>query len=226
MAEEPYTTLRPFDALSPRGLAGKREYVLDLERRGDEAAILLLVECLADESGYLRDLAAAALIRLQAPARPILPLLDSGLWYTRVSAVRTLGRLAAREAARPLGVLLGDANHSVQLESIEALAAIARGGSEVHVARALFARGEVERVRALRELRARDADTARRLEALFLDKDLMSAAEHELLTPAPGAARASEDGVAWELLTGSPGESAPLVPPRAEPGPAEERPAP
>ena len=26
MAEEPYTTLRPFDALSPRGLAGKREY--------------------------------------------------------------------------------------------------------------------------------------------------------------------------------------------------------
>ncbi len=203
MADEPYTTLRPFDALSPRGLAGKREYVLDLEQRGDESAIQLLVECLGDESGYLRDLAAAALVRMQAPAAPILPLLSSGLWYTRVSAVRTLGRLAAREAAGPLSTVLGDANHSVQLESIEALASIARGGSELHVARALFARGDAERARALRELRARDADTGRRLELLFQDKDLMSAAEHELLTPGPGAARASEDGVAWDLLTGS-----------------------
>ena len=221
MADEPYTTLRPFDALSPRGLAGKREYVLDLEQRGDEAAILLLVECLADESGYLRDLAAAALVRLGSPASPILPLLSSGLWYTRVSAVRTLGRLGAREAAGPLSAVLGDANHSVQLESIEALAAIARGGSEVHVARALFACADAVRARALRELRLRDADIARRLESLFQDKDLMSAAEEELLTPGPGAARTNEDGVAWELLTGSPPDAVPIP---TQP-PAEDRPA-
>jgi hypothetical protein len=94
MADELYSTLRPFDALSPRGPRGKREYVLELEKKGDQAAVLLLVECLADESGYLRDLAAAALVRLAAPAAPILPLLASGLWYTRSSAVRTLGRLA------------------------------------------------------------------------------------------------------------------------------------
>jgi len=208
MAEEPYTTLRPFDALSPRGLAGKREYVLDLERKGDESATLLLVECLADESGYLRDLAAAALVRLGTPAAPILPLLASGLWYTRVSAVRTLGRLGAREAAGPLTNLLADSNHSVQIETVEALAGIARAGSEVHVARALFARSESERMRAVRELRARDADTTRRLEDLFRDRDLMSAPEHELLTPKGGAARPNEDGVAWELLTSAHAEPA------------------
>ena len=207
MAEEPYTTLRPFDALSPRGLAGKREYVIDLEKKGDESAIALLVECLADESGYLRDLAAAALVRVSSPAAPMLPLLASGLWYTRLSAVRTLGRLAAREAAGPLSGLLSDANHSVQIETIEALASIARAGSEVHVARALFARSEAERARAVRELRLRDAETTRRLEELFRDRDLMSAPEHELLTPE--GARPSEDGVAWELLTSANPDLAP-----------------
>ena len=209
MAEEPYTTLRPFDALSPRGLAGKREYVLDLERKGDESAISLLVECLADESGYLRDHAAAALVRLGSPAAPILPLLASGLWYTRVSAVRTLGRLGAREAAGPLTGLLADANHSVQIETVEALAGIARAGSEVHVARALFTRSEAERTRAVRELRACDANTTRRLEELFKDRDLMSAPEHELLTPRGGAVPPNEDGVAWEVLTSPHAEPAP-----------------
>lgn len=203
MADEPYSTLRPFDALSPRGLAGKREYVLDLEQKGDESAVRLLVECLADESGYLRDLAAAALVRLNAPAAPILPLLASGLWYTRVSAVRTLGRLGAREAALPLGALLKDTNESVRGETVEALAAIARGGSDVHVARSLFARSEGERARALLDLRSLDAETARRLDALFLDRDLMSAAEHELIAPEHAPGRASDEGVAWDLLTGS-----------------------
>lgn len=203
MADEPYTSLRPFDALSPRGLAGKREYVLDLEQKGDGSAVRLLVECLADESGYLRDLAAAALVRLNASAAPILPLLASGLWYTRVSAVRTLGRLAAREAAQPLGALLKDTNESVRGETVVALAAIARGGNDVHVARSLFARSEVERTRALLDLRSLDAETARRLDALFLDRDLMSAAEDELITPEHSPGRASDDGVAWDLLTGS-----------------------
>jgi HEAT repeat protein len=213
MADEPYTTLRPFDALSPRGLAGKREYVLDLETRGDESAIRLLVECLADESGYLRDLAAAALVRLKAPAEPIVPLLASGLWYTRLSAVRTLGRLAAREAAQPLGGLLSDPNEGVRGEAVEALAAIARGGGDLHVARSLHARGETECGRALRDLRARDGETARRLDALFLDRDLMSAPEHELLAPEPARARAGDDGVAWDLLTGTAPEPVPVAVP-------------
>ena len=200
MADEPYSSLRPSDALSPGGLAGKREYVQDLEKRGDESALRLLVECLADESGYLRDLAAAALVRLKAAASAILPLLHSGLWYTRTSAVKTLGRLGASEAARPLATLLSDQNHGVRLDVIDALVAIARGGHDVHVARALYARSEAERAWAVRDLRVRDPRIGTRMEELFRDRDLMSAEEHELLPvtkPKPG-----EDGVAWDLLTG------------------------
>ena len=201
MADEPYSSLRPSDALSPRGLAGKREYVQDLEKRADEGAVRLLVECLADESGYLRDLSAAALVRLKASAAGILPLLSSGLWYTRTIAVKTLGRLGASEAARPLATLLSDQNHGVRLDVIEALVAIARGGHEVHVARALWSRPDAERAWAVRDLRVRDVHVATRMEELFRDKELMSAEEHELLKPPKD--RPGEDGLAWDLLTGA-----------------------
>jgi len=201
MSDEAFGTLRPFDALSPRGLAGKREYVLDLERRADPDAIALLVECLIDESGYLRDLAGGALVRVGAPAAPILPLLSHGLWFTRGSAARTLGRLGARDAARSLANLLSDSNESVTGEAVQALISIARAGGAVHVARALFVRPEVERTRALREARARDADVARRFEELFRDRDLMLAAEDELLGH-DTALKPGDDGVAWEILTG------------------------
>ena len=206
MTDETYSTLRPFDALSPRGLAGKREYVLELEKKGDDGALRLLVECLADESGYLRDLAAAALVRLRAPAAPILPLLASGLWYTRTSAVRALGRLGAAEAAAPLATLLNDANHGVRHDAIEALAAIARSGKELHVARALFARPDGERAWALHDLRLKDHSVASRIDSLFRDRDLMSAPDDELLE---SPARVGEDGVAWDLLTGAGEPTAP-----------------
>jgi hypothetical protein len=83
------------------------------------------------------------------------------------------------------------------------MAAIARAGSDVHVARALFARSDAERAWAVRDLRARDAEVATRLESLFRDRDLMSAAEHELLAPAKPRPRTGDDGVAWDLLTGA-----------------------
>ena len=72
----------------------------------------------------------------------------------------------------------------------------------MHVARALFARPDAERAWAVRDLRAKDAGVATRIEALFRDRDLMSAAEHELLASAPAKPRTGDDGVAWDLLTG------------------------
>ncbi|MGH7724504.1 MAG: HEAT repeat domain-containing protein, partial [Candidatus Eiseniibacteriota bacterium] len=105
LSEEKFGSLRPLDALSPRGLAGKREYVMSLEGRADPASTQLLVECLEDESGYMRDLAEASLVRLRAPAESLVPLLSHGLWYTRVSAARALGRLRAREATDGLARL-------------------------------------------------------------------------------------------------------------------------
>jgi HEAT repeat protein len=120
---------RSLDALNARGLADKREYVRGLERRRDEEALALLVECLCDESSYLRELAEDALMRIGAGATPVLlPLLDQGLWYTRSSAARVLGRLARRDAVPGLQRLAGDANASVREAAREALAMIARHG--------------------------------------------------------------------------------------------------
>lgn len=202
MADDSFAPLRSFDAFSPRGLAGKREYVLGLEQRGDAEACALLVTCLADESGYLRDLAEAALVRLGAPAGPVLPMLSSGLWYTRVSAARTLGRLAAREAAAPLAGMLDDANQSVRRAAADALAALGRGEGGLAVARALYHRADPDRARTVREIAGDDRALETRLLELLRTDDAMLAADDELLSHDADVVRASSDGVAWELLTG------------------------
>ena len=54
----------PLEALNARGLTAKREYVRGLEQRKDAEAFSLLVECLCDESWFLRDLAEQAFVRL------------------------------------------------------------------------------------------------------------------------------------------------------------------
>ena len=83
--------------MNSRGLTGKREYVRSLEQRSDAEALSLLVECLSDESWFLRDLAEEALLRMGERGAPVLvPLLDQGLWFTRASAARVLGRSAHR----------------------------------------------------------------------------------------------------------------------------------
>lgn len=202
MAEESFTPLRSFDAFSPRGLAGKREYVQGLEARGDREATALLVECLSDESGYLRDLAEAALIRLKAVATPVLPMLASGLWYTRVSAARTLGRLGAREAIAPLIDLLADSNQSVRRAGAEALGAIANGDGALFVARMLYRRPEGDRLRLVREIASGAREVEARLADLLRHDEAMRADEDELLSHDADVVRASADGVAWELLTG------------------------
>jgi HEAT repeat protein len=202
MAEESFTPLRSFDAFSPRGLAGKREYVQGLEARADRESVSLLVECLSDESGYLRDLAEAALVRLGAKADPVLPMLSSGLWYTRVSAARTLGRLGARQAIAPLVDLLGDSNQSVRRAGAEALHAIAQGDGALFVARMLYARPDAERTRLLREIAAGVREVEARLADLLRRDDAMIAEEDELLSHDAEVVRASGDGVAWEVLTG------------------------
>ena len=202
MADESFAPLRSFDAFSPRGLAGKREHVLSLEQRGDTEACALLVACLADESGYLRDLAEAALVRLHAEPAPVLPMLASGLWYTRVSAARTLGRLAAREAAGPLSRLLDDSNQSVRRAAAEALATLGRGEGALAVARALYQRTDPDRASTVRELSAGDRELETRLLDLLRHDDAMLASDDELLSHDARVIQASADGVAWDLLTG------------------------
>jgi HEAT repeat protein len=202
MADDSFAPLRSFDAFSPRGLAGKREYVQGLEQRGDAEACALLVACLSDESGYLRDLAESALVRLGAEPAPVLPMLASGLWYTRVSAARTLGRLGARAAVGQLAGLLDDPNQSVRRAGAEALALIARGEGALAVARALWRRADPDRARTVREVAAGDRELEARLHELLRHDEIMGAADEELLSHDAEVVRASAADVAWELLTG------------------------
>jgi len=114
MNDDRYGPTRPFDALNPRGLAGKREYVRGLEQRGDAEALSLLVECLCDESWYLRDQAEQALARIGPDVAPmLLPLLEQGLWFTRTSAARVLGGFGHRPGVPALLRISDDANETV-----------------------------------------------------------------------------------------------------------------
>ena len=201
-------------ALNQRGLTGKREYVRGLEQRQDAEALSLLVECLCDESWYLRDLAEESLLRLGAKAAPVLlPLVDQGLWYTRASTARVLGRSAYRPAVPGLLRLASDANETGAAAARSALLEIGRNGGAVAVARGLFRLEPQERGQRLEEIRGRDHVMADRVERLMRQEELMAAEDDTLGDDSP-MVRAVEDGVEWEVLTGPPASEP--RPPRPE----------
>jgi HEAT repeat protein len=150
MSDDKFSQAKPFDALNSRGLIGKREYVRGLELRRDEEALSLLVECLCDESWYLRDQAEEALTRIgPSVASVLLPLLEQGLWFTRTSSARVLGRFGHRPAVPGLLRLADDANETVADAARDALVAVGRGGGTISIARALHGPEEDVRVEVL-----------------------------------------------------------------------------
>ena len=204
MADDKYSSLRALEAMQVRSLEGKKEYVASLEARGDEQALSLLVECLCDESGYLRDLAERALVRVgDRAADVLLPHLTQGLWFTRVSVAKVLGELGYRDALPGLVEMAGDANRAVAEAALASASRIAARGHVVSAARALF-RAPSERVREL--LGAADAyqaGLASQMQRVLADRELMTAEEHELLNEEAGSLSGAE-GVEWEVLTGRP----------------------
>jgi len=196
---------RPLDVLNARGLSAKREYVRGLEHRHDDEALSLLVECLCDESWYLRDLAEQAFMRLgDAGAGVLPPLLESGLWYTRSSTARILGRLGHRGAVPRLVRLAEDSNASVALSAREALISIAGRGGASRVAHALHRLPEEERRRMVAELERMDHAVADRIVRLLRRDDIMSIEDANAVYDDSAVVRASEEGVEWEVLTGPP----------------------
>src|SRR5262245_41643570 len=162
MREE--TSNRVHEALSARGLAGKRDYVRSLEQRRDEQSLTLLVECLSDESGYLRELAETALTKLEerggkpaAAGALLLPLLKQGLWYARASAARALGGMAHAPAAGALREVCEDRVDTVAREAAAALSAIGAHGGAARIAWELHRLPAERRALRLERLRARDA---------------------------------------------------------------------
>lgn len=214
MTDDKYGQSKAVDVLNARALNAKREYVRDLASRSDTEALSLLVECLCDESWFLRDLAEQAFPRLgERGADALLPLLEQGLWFTRVSAAHVLGRMAYRPAVPGLFRLCEDANGSVGDAARDALIAIAHHGGAVRIAAAMHRFPPDVRRRRGEELAARDRAIADRIDRLTRNEELMNVPDPDALSDDSTAVRATEEGVEWEVLTGPPPPS-----PRTEEG--------
>lgn len=220
MADENYAQSSGLDALNARGLSAKREYVRGLEQRADEEAMSLLVECLCDESWYLRELAEEAFLRLGLDhVQVLLPHLEQGLWFTRTSVARICGRLGYRAAAPGLLRICDDQNATVVEAAYDALVEIGRGGGSLAVASALHRLPPDVRGRRLAPIATRDRDLAERVGRMQANDELMAAEDPASMGDDHPLVRASEEGVEWEVLT-SPAET-PAAP--AERGGGESR---
>lgn len=205
MADEKYGPGRTFDAMNARGLAGKRDYVRSLEQRRDEEAMSLLVECLCDESWYLRELAENALLRMGDRAgETLLPLLEQGLWYSRVSAARVLGRLGYAPAAAGLLRLVGDSVSTVAQAAGAALCELAHRNGSARIAWELSRMEPEARHARLERFAALDRPLHERLERMVKNDELMNHEDPGSLRDDSALVRASEEGVEWEVLTGPP----------------------
>jgi HEAT repeat protein len=218
MADERSGVDRVTDATSSRGLAGKRDYVRSLEQRRDEAAPGLLVECLCDESGYLRELAEAALLRIGERAGPaLLPLLFQGLWFSRASAARVLGSLGYAPAAGPLLKLTGDSVGAVVREGYLALVALGQRGGSARVAWELHRLPPGERDRRLARLYELDRDLGERLARLLGLEELMSLSDPAALRDDSPRVRAGNAAGGWDapvtrtVAQASPGPTTPAL---------------
>ena len=138
----------------------------------------------------------------------LLPLLDQGLWYTRTSASRVLGRFGRRDAVSGLLRLTEDANASVAEAAREALVMIGRHGGAVALARALHGLPPDPRKRRFDELAGRDRPLGERIERLLRNDELMAVDPAEDLADDSPLVRSVEEGLEWEVLTG-PARNAP-----------------
>ena len=220
----------PLEALNARGLTAKREYVRGLEQRRDPEALSLLVECLCDESWFLRDLAEQTFFRMgEEHAGPLLPLLVGGLWYTRLSAARLLGRLGYRPAVPALLELCDDTNETASLAARDALVAVARQRGAARLAHALRRLEPERRKRRLVEIAERDRTVAKNLERLMADADLMASEHPDRLVDPEEAGRAGEKGGPAPSASGAarPPAPKPFVAPApiSAPAPASKPPA-
>jgi hypothetical protein len=205
MTDDKLGNTRALDAINARGLTAKREYVRGLEQRRDAEAISLLVECLCDESSYLRGLAEEAFFRMgEEQAHVLVPLLGQGLWYTRASAARVLGRMGFRPAVPGLLALAEDANEAVRAAACDALVALAHARGGARLAHAIHRLPPDLRRRRMADLAGRDRPLAERLDRLMSNDELMQLEPIDTYGDDHPAVRTSEEGVEWEILTGPP----------------------
>jgi HEAT repeat protein len=205
MSDDKYGPGRTQDAMNARGLAGKRDYVRSLEQRRDDESLALLVECLSDESWYLRDLAEHALLRLgDRGGEALLSIVEQGLWFTRASAARVVGRLGYGPAVPGLFRLCADSNASVAQAARAALVDLGHRGGSVRIAWELYRMAPEARHDMLARLGAADRPLHERLGHMLRNDEIMTRDDPAGLRDDSDLVRASEEGVEWEVLTGPP----------------------
>jgi len=221
MADDHHPPPSPLEALNARGLTAKREYVRGLEQRRDAEALSLLVECLCDESWFLRDLAEQAFVRMgEEHAAPLVPMLAGGLWYTRLSAARLLGRMGFRPAVPALLPLCEDPNETVALAAREAVVAVARLRGSSRIAHALVRMAPEKKRQRLAEIAERDRALAKNLERLMTDVDLMAADHPDRLVDPDEAALVEKPKPAAKAPGSKAAAAAKAVPKASAPAPA------
>lgn len=205
MSDERAGAGRISESMSMRGLAGKRDYVRSLESRRDEESLSLLVGCLGEESWYLRELAESALLKIGDRCGPaLLPLLGQGLWFSRSSAARVLGRIAHVPAAGPLVKLTFDRVETVVGDAYAALILLASQGGSARVAWELLQLEPERRGERLDRLLKLDRALGERLLRLQQLEPLKSRTDGEGLRDDAPWVRASEEGVEWDVIPSPP----------------------
>jgi len=123
-------------------VASRRVLVAELARRRTEAATRALIRLLESDSWHLRELATAALPEVGIVARPFLmPLLHSGLWYTRAAAARGVGKIGDAASLPRLVEMLEDGNHTIEDAALASIADLVRGGEAREIARLFWSKG-------------------------------------------------------------------------------------
>src|SRR6185436_9089797 len=125
----------------------------------------------------------------------ILPLLEQGLWFTRTSAARVLGRFGHRPAVPGLLRLAEDANETVAEAARDALAGIGRNHGTITLARTLHGLPPDVRRRRFGEIVARDRHLGERVERMMRNEDLMTADVAQDVSDESALVRASEEGL-------------------------------
>jgi HEAT repeat protein len=130
------------DALDRMNLEQKRVLIEELGTHPSERSIKILAEILQGDSWYLRDLAVKSMSQMGDHAIPVVKiLLYSGLWYTRASAARCLGKMENAESLPDLVHLLGDPNHTVQSACLASIADFVRAGAVKETTRQFWNQG-------------------------------------------------------------------------------------
>jgi hypothetical protein len=107
------------------------------------------------------------------------------------------------DAVTGLFALIQDANETVVASARDALVEIGRQRGAIRLAHALHRMPPDSRRLRLAEITRRDATLGDRLERLMLSDELMSVDDVSSFDDDHAVVRASEEGVEWEVITGS-----------------------